>query len=170
MYYALHFAHCQLFTSALCADAAGQAAGDATRPTSRRSSCAMMNATFHRMLGILALLGLLALGLGLSAATEPAAVVTMSNDLKFAPATVTVQRGETVEWRNTSLIAHTVTADPAKATLAESTLLPDGAAPFDSGIMAPEATFRHTFAVPGTYRYFCVPHEGAKMRGTVIVE
>lgn len=35
--------------------------------------------------------------------------------------------------------------------------------------MDPKTTFEHTFAVPGTYRYFCIPHEGAKMQGTVIV-
>ncbi len=158
MRYAMHYAHCHLFTAPVCSS---------DRPT----NCSTMNPTFHRTLGLLALAGLILLGVGLSAAAPEAdAVVMMTNDLKFTPATVTIQRGQTVEWRNTSLLVHTVTADPAKATLAESVRLPDGAPAFDSGTLDPEATFRHTFTVPGTYRYFCVPHEGAKMRGTVIVE
>jgi plastocyanin len=28
---------------------------------------------------------------------------------------------------------------------------------------------RHTFDVPGTYQYFCIPHEMAGMTGTVVV-
>ncbi|WP_263792166.1 cupredoxin domain-containing protein [Salinibacter sp.] len=47
--------------------------------------------------------------------------------------------------------------------------LPDGATPFHSGDLEPEATFEYTFETPGRYRYFCVPHEAA-MRGVVIVE
>lgn len=101
---------------------------------------------------------------------EPAAVVEMNNALEFTPKEVEIHVGETVEWRNTSLLMHTVTADPDKATLAESVQLPDGAQPFDSGNMDPEATFRHTFEKAGTYRYFCIPHEGVKMRGTVVVK
>ena len=44
-----------------------------------------------------------------------------------------------------------------------------GDASFDSGQLEPGATFSHTFRVPGTYRYFCVPHEVAGMIGTLIV-
>lgn len=101
---------------------------------------------------------------------DPAAVVEMTNTLKFIPDTLKVSTGETVEWRNTSLMVHTVTADPEEATLDESVRLPSGAAPFDSGDMDAGDVFRHTFTKPGTYRYFCIPHEGAKMWGTVIVQ
>ncbi|WP_022836851.1 cupredoxin domain-containing protein [Salisaeta longa] len=94
----------------------------------------------------------------------------MTNTLKFRADTVTVTVGETVQWKNTSVIAHTVTADPAEATLEASVRLPDGAEPFDSGMMDAGATFRHTFTVPGTYGYFCKPHEVTKMRGVVIVK
>ncbi|RME57663.1 MAG: halocyanin, partial [Candidatus Dadabacteria bacterium] len=75
-----------------------------------------------------------------------------------------------VEWTNTSPIVHTVTADPKKATLEDSTKLPKGAKPFNSGNLEPNAVFRHTFTVPGTYRYFCIPHEAAMMRGEIVVE
>jgi plastocyanin len=108
---------------------------------------------------------------GTAAQTSKAdAVVGMTNTLDFKPDTVRIPQGHTVRWENSSVIVHTVTADPADATLDESVRLPDGAAPFNSGNLDPKATFEHTFDVPGTYRYFCIPHEGTKMYGTVIVE
>lgn len=104
------------------------------------------------------------------AVSAPAAVVEMDNRLRFLPDTVRVRVGETVEWRNTSDLLHTVTADPERAFRADNVRLPDGADPFDSGDLAPGAVFRHTFSVRGTYQYTCVPHEPAGMVGVVIVE
>lgn len=102
--------------------------------------------------------------------TNPAATVEMTNTLKFTSDTVRIPAGQTVRWKNSSLLVHSVTADPSEATMEGSVTLPDGAEPFDSGLMDPEETFEHTFKKPGTYTYFCIPHEAAKMRGTVIVE
>lgn len=101
--------------------------------------------------------------------SEPAVVVGMTNTLTFTPDTVLVQVGETVVWKNDSVIVHTVTADDEEATMDESVRLPEGAQPFNSGDLEPEEMFEYTFDVPGRYRYFCIPHEAA-MRGTVIVE
>jgi len=103
-------------------------------------------------------------------ATEPAAVVTMTNDLRFVPDTVRVKEGQAVLWKNSSMIVHSVTGDPGMATLKGSARLPQGAKPFNSGLLDPGGEFRHTFSVPGTYQYFCIPHEGVKMYGWVIVE
>jgi len=123
-------------------------------------------------LGLAGLLLLwLALLVGPAAAqtsSEPAAVVGMTNTLAFTPDTVRIEAGETVRWKNNSVIVHTVTADAEKATMDKSLRLPEGATPFHSGDLEPKTTFEHTFEVPGRYRYFCVPHEAA-MRGTVIV-
>jgi len=109
---------------------------------------------------------------GLERADNPpaTATVTMTNMLKFAPDTLYIEPGTEVTWENTSLLVHTVTADPELASVEGSVMLPDGAAPFDSGTMDPEETFTHVFNEPGTWRYFCIPHEGAKMVGTAIVE
>ncbi len=101
---------------------------------------------------------------------EPAVTVGMTNTLSFDPDTVRIETGQSVRWKNSSVIVHTVTADPAEATKDESVRLPESASAFDSGNLDPKATFDHTFTVPGTYRYFCIPHEGTKMYGTVIVE
>jgi plastocyanin len=101
---------------------------------------------------------------------EPAAVVGMTNTMKYTPDTVRVETGQTVRWENSSAVMHTVTADPEEAFKNESVTLPDGASTFNSGNLDPKATFEHTFKVAGTYRYFCIPHEAVGMIGTVIVE
>lgn len=113
--------------------------------------------------------GLALLMLAGPTAAEVDAVVTMSNSLQFEPAKLVVQAGDTVEWRNTSLLVHTVTADPDKAARAENVALPAGAEAFDSGNIEPEGRFRHTFETAGHYRYFCIPHEGTGMTGTIEV-
>lgn len=98
------------------------------------------------------------------------AVVEMNNALDFLPDTVRVRAGEQVVWRNTSDLVHTVTGDPDGVLRPENVILPEGARPFDSGDLAPGASFARTFTVAGTYRYVCVPHEPAGMLGVVIVE
>lgn len=100
---------------------------------------------------------------------KPAVVIGMTNSLNFDPDTVRIKVGQTVRWENSSLLVHSVTADSSKETKDSSVSLPDGAKPFDSGLMDPEQTFEYTFNVAGTYNYFCIPHE-AMMRGVVIVE
>src|SRR2546423_3450191 len=72
-----------------------------------------------------------------------------SGTTHFAPATVTIDPGDTVQWTARSA-NHTVTAD-------------DGS--FDSSggggtTMTPGTTFSHTFSTPGTYRYYCRIHGG----------
>ncbi len=99
-----------------------------------------------------------------------AAEVTMTNDLTFQPRTVRIKAGETVTWRNTSNLVHTVTADPELASDPSSIKLPTGAEPFNSGDLQPGQTFSRTFEVAGEYNYFCIPHESAGMLGTIIVE
>lgn len=94
------------------------------------------------------------------------AVVNMGF-MVFQPSSVTIRRGDTVEWRNTSLVTHTVTGDPRKPDRPGLVSLPSGAAPFDSGSLKAGKTFRHTFTVPGTYRYYCEVHDG--MTGAVVV-
>lgn len=105
-----------------------------------------------------------------AAATDGNAEVAMNNQLRFTPGTIRISAGETVTWRNTSDLPHTVTADPSKAMDPSNVSLPDGAETFDSGTLNPGDVFERTFTVPGTYRYVCLPHEAAGMVGTVIVE
>lgn len=124
------------------------------------------------ILAFSALLTLSACGTGGPAHGPPtpgvAAVVHMAFH-SFEPSTVTVRAGDTVEWRNTSVIYHTVTADPTLADDPSDVSLPPGAAPFHSGRVAAGELYRQTFTVPGTYRYTCLPHEAEGMQGTVVV-
>jgi plastocyanin len=97
----------------------------------------------------------------------------------FEPTTVTVAAGDEVVWYNNSARAHSVTAYDDG--------LPEGADYFATGGYDDEAAAReawdgmngaitngesyaHTFEVPGTYSYFCIPHERAGMVGRVVVE
>lgn len=95
--------------------------------------------------------------------------IEMTGELVYEPAAATVRVGDTVRWVNVSNAPHTVTADPDVAVNPQSVMLPAGAAPFDSGLISPGGSYTRTFSVPGTYRYFCRPHEGAGMIATLIV-
>ncbi|HSP07563.1 MAG TPA: cytochrome D1 domain-containing protein [Acidobacteriota bacterium] len=74
---------------------------------------------------------------------------------RFAPETVTIEAGTTVEWINSGTKVHTVTGD-------------DGA--WDSGSMEPGEKFSHRFDHKGTFKYYCVPHHDLGMTGTIIVK
>lgn len=102
------------------------------------------------------------LGLPASAAqANPAAVVKMTDaPAAFVPAQVAIKVGGKVEWDNTGNAIHSVTAN---------TPLPAGAQTFDSGFIMPGAKFTHTFTVPGTYHYVCLPHANSGMVGVVVV-
>lgn len=89
---------------------------------------------------------------------------------RFDPVSLTVPRGATVVWHNVSQEPHTATDDPSKAQQAADASLPPGAQPWDSGTIPPGQNFSHTFETPGTYQYFCIPHESLGMRGTIVVQ
>lgn len=111
-------------------------------------------------------------GLGGPAHKEPArdadAVIDMGF-MVFEPNMLTIHKGETVEFRNTALITHTVTDEPAKADKPSYAALPAGAVPFDSGKISAGGVYKHTFSVAGTYKYYCKIHDEHGMLGTVIV-
>jgi len=105
-----------------------------------------------------------------ASAQQADATVELTGDLTFEPASLTIEAGETVEWRNVSDLPHTVTADPDIASDPDHVELPEGAEAFDSGFLQSGDVYRRTFDVPGEYRYFCIPHEGAGMVATLTVE
>lgn len=93
----------------------------------------------------------------------------MTDDWTYEPEKVTIEAGQTVRWDCDSTYLHTVTADPDKAKDPKHVKLPEGADTFDSGEIDPGESFSYTFNVPGSYRYFCIPHELAGMVGEVEV-
>lgn len=72
----------------------------------------------------------------------------------YNPASVTINVGDKVTWKNDHSSPHTVTAN-------------DGS--FDSDNISPQGTFQRTFGVAGTFTYRCKLHP-ATMAGSVTVQ
>ena len=100
---------------------------------------------------------------------DGAAVVDMDDQLTFEPKQIEVSAGEKVTWKNVGKVAHTVTADKSKAAAPSLVSVPAGTKEWDSGFIGEGESFSRTFREPGTYRYICIPHEGAGMVGSVVV-
>ena len=81
--------------------------------------------------------------------------VVLSN-FAFAAPSITIDRGTTVRWRNSTSTFHTVTPDGHQAFTERQT-------------NANGQTFETRFDAAGTYRYFCSPHRALGMTGEVIV-
>ena len=104
------------------------------------------------------------------ATTAPVVIKMADTPAVYKPAHVSVKVGEPVQWINTGKSVHSVTLVPDDAQNPKDASEPAGAKTFDSGFMPPGGTFSYTFTVPGTYHYFCVPHEKAGMVGVVTVK
>ena len=90
--------------------------------------------------------------------SAPQKVVTVViRAFKFEPATVTVNVGDTVEWKNDDIVPHTATADGEAQKAA-----------FDSGTIQTGATWRYVVRNKGTYNYICTLHPN--MKGELIVQ
>ncbi len=83
-------------------------------------------------------------------------VTVRMEDNFFDSANITVEPGTTVTWVQSGDNPHTTTSY-------------DGL--WDSGMIegGTDGTFSYTFDEPGTYDYFCIPHEEMGMVGTVTV-
>ena len=84
-------------------------------------------------------------------------VVVQLLDFEFSPPELRIEVGTTVRWTNTTSTFHTVT--------------PDGHAGWSEWQTAGQSeSFEVTFNEAGTYPYYCAPHRGLGMAGTIIVE
>jgi plastocyanin len=103
----------------------------------------------------------LAAAVGITPARTAIHTVNQSN-LTFSPASVNVVEGDTVRWVWTSL-SHTVTNGTGSAD-------PQVGALFDAPLNSVTPTFQYVFTTAGTFPYFCRPHEGFGMKGTIVVD
>jgi plastocyanin len=92
-----------------------------------------------------------------SAAPKPAARTaavrrTTIKNISYLQPKITVTVGTTVEWTNADPLQHTVTAVDKS---------------FNSGLINPGKTFRHTFTKAGTFNFYCMPHPF--MKGVIVV-
>jgi plastocyanin len=92
-------------------------------------------------------------GSACSAATAVATTTVSIQGMTFSPSCIKVAAGATVTFTNHDAIAHTVTADDSS---------------YNSGDLAPGATFTHVYAVAGSYPYHCLIHPG--MTGSVVAQ
>jgi plastocyanin len=86
-----------------------------------------------------------------SAVTIQAGAEALGNRA-YAPAELTVDLGTTITWTNNDSVAHTSTSD---------------APGWNSGIVAPRATYSATLTTAGTFPYHCSIHPGMVGRVTV---
>lgn len=94
-------------------------------------------------------------------------MVTENGEFHFEPHVVRVDPGDTVRWVLESGRHSTTSYDPSNG---KPLRIPEGAGGWDSGVLSESgATFEKTFTVEGVYDYFCIPHEGVGMVGTVVV-
>jgi plastocyanin/uncharacterized membrane protein len=69
--------------------------------------------------------------------------------IAFSPLEQTAHPGDTVEWKNEDIVAHTVTAD-------------DGS--FDSGLIQPGHSWKMTVKAAASIAYHCTPHPNMKAK------
>jgi len=84
-------------------------------------------------------------------ANAPVVAHVAMKNMKFDPPLLEVKKGDTVEWKNADITPHTVTAGT-----------------FDSGSIASDGSWRHTFTEVGDFPYTCTFHP--EMKATVVVK
>ena len=85
-------------------------------------------------------------------ANAPAVAHVAMKNMKFSPATIQIKKGDTVEWTNEDITPHTATAAPF----------------FDSGSIASDQSWQHTFTEAGDFPYGCTFHPD--MKAEVVVK
>ncbi len=87
-------------------------------------------------------------------------VVTVRN-FEFDPSTLTIAPGDAVRWEWESG-THTTTNGAGSGA-------PDAGTLWDEPISSSDTQFTYTFNSAGTFPYFCRPHEGLGMTGSITV-
>jgi plastocyanin len=84
-------------------------------------------------------------------ANATAVIRVVMKNMKFDPPKLEIHKGDTVEWTNEDITPHTATARPL----------------FDSGPIASDQSWRHTFTEAGDFPYTCTFHPEMKAVVTV---
>jgi plastocyanin len=109
--------------------------------------------------------------------TNPSGKPTASNNTvvlilnyAYVPAQLTIAAGTTVTWMNKDSVGHTVTQGNPESPKSSSGRVFDsshGTSGADVITIPPGESWSFTFATPGEYDYYCVPHP--YMRGHISV-
>ena len=117
-------------------------------------------ASFFRNIAAAFFALLLILGMNIPTAQASTVEVKLGTDdgmLAFAPSTVTISAGDSVKFVNNKLAPHNAVFD-GHEELSHADLA-----------FAPGESWTKTFSSAGTYEFYCEPHRGAGMVGTVVV-
>ncbi len=104
---------------------------------------------------------LLVLAVGVTSAQANTVEVKLGTDagmLAFEPSTININAGDSVKFVNNKLAPHNAVFD-GHEELSHTDLA-----------FAPGETWEQTFSTAGTYDFYCEPHRGAGMVGTVVVK
>ena len=108
--------------------------------------------------GLLAIV--LTLGLGISSVSAKTVEVKLGTDagmLAFEPSTVNLSAGDSIKFVNNKLAPHNAVFE-GHDELSHADLA-----------FAPGESWTETFSTAGNYDFYCEPHRGAGMVGTVVV-
>ena len=89
-----------------------------------------------------------------------------NGELGFFPPSITVSKGETVEFVNNKAFPHNVVFDEDNVPAGVNV----DAISHEDYLNGPGEKVTNKFDTPGTYGYYCEPHQGAGMAGTIIVQ
>jgi plastocyanin len=100
--------------------------------------------------------------------------VKLGNDkglLAFEPKKLTIKPGDTIKWVNNKVPPHNVVFDPIKNPTKDKALA--SALSHKKLLLNPGQAVETTFpadAPTGSYTFYCQPHRGAGMAGTIVVQ
>jgi plastocyanin len=86
-------------------------------------------------------------------AAQPSVFRARMKGSAYLPNRIEIDAGTTVQWKNLDALIHTVTAVDKS---------------FDSGVIAADGSYSHTFAKAGSYPVYCVAHPF--MKATIVVK
>jgi plastocyanin len=89
-----------------------------------------------------------------------------SGALVFEPASVTIKAGESVSWVNNAGFPHNIVFDEDESPAGVNV----EALSHEDYLNAPGETVSSKFTTAGTYGYYCEPHQGAGMKGKIVVQ
>jgi len=89
-----------------------------------------------------------------------------NGELGFFPPSITVAKGETVEFVNNKAFPHNVVFDEDNVPAGVNA----DAISHEDYLNGPGEKVTNKFDVAGTYGYYCEPHQGAGMAGKIIVQ
>lgn len=112
----------------------------------------------RQVLGLLGSSAAASIGITGTADGQEGLVVSMGDNY-FDPIGLSVEPGTVVRFE-IETGSHSATAYKDR--------IPSEAIPFDSGTIS-QGAFEYTFETPGTYDYYCIPHESMGMVGRIVV-